>query len=134
VYNHNLETVERLSPTVRPQASYGRSIGVIRTVRGLAPYIMTKSGLMVGLGETREELVRTFGDLVEAGCQILTIGQYLRPSPDHAPVARYYHPDEFAELADVARSMGFASVASGPFVRSSYHAAEGLDEACRRPT
>ena len=134
VYNHNLETVERLSPSVRPQASYGRSLGVVRTVRSLAPRMITKSGLMVGLGETREELVRTFGDLLEAGCQVLTIGQYLRPSPDHTPVQWYYPPDEFAELADVARSMGFRSVASGPFVRSSYHAAEGYDEACRRPT
>ena len=132
VYNHNIETVERLTPVVRPQAGYRRSIGVIRTVRTLSPHVLAKSGLMVGLGETREELSRTFGDLVDAGCQVLTIGQYLQPSPDQAPVERFYHPDEFEALAHEAKSLGFSSVASGPFVRSSYNAGEVLAEArCR---
>lgn len=132
VYNHNLETVERLTPAVRPQAKYRRSIEVLRIVKRVAPHILTKSGLMVGLGETREELQQAFGDLVEAGCQVLTIGQYLAPSPSHVPVARFYPPDEFAELGEVARSFGFLSVASGPFVRSSYNAAEVFEETRRR--
>ena len=132
VYNHNIETVERLTPTVRPQAGYGRSIGVIRTVRTSAPHVLAKSGLMVGLGETREELACTFGDLVDAGCQVLTIGQYLQPSLDHAPVEKFYHPDEFEALADEARSLGFSSVASGPFVRSSYNAGDVLAQTRRQ--
>ncbi|UCG16046.1 MAG: lipoyl synthase [Phycisphaerales bacterium] len=132
VYNHNIETVERLTPIVRPQARYRRSIGVIRTVGASAPHVLAKSGLMVGLGETREELTRTFGDLVDAGCRMLTIGQYLQPSPDHAPVEKFYHPDEFEALTDEARSLGFSSVASGPFVRSSYDAGAVFAETRRR--
>jgi len=118
LYNHNLETVERLTRLIRPQARYERSLGVIRTVREHAPTILTKSGLMIGLGETRDELRKTFADLVSAGCQILTIGQYLRPSPEHVPVEKYYPPAEFGELAEEARAAGLLSVAAGPFVRS----------------
>jgi lipoic acid synthetase len=129
LYNHNLETVERLTRRIRPQARYERSLGVIRTVRGYAPGILTKSGLMVGLGETRDELRQAFADLVAAGCQVLTIGQYLQPSSRHAPVERFYPPAEFRELADEARETGFLGVAAGPFVRSSYNAADVFDAA-----
>ncbi|MBN1512987.1 MAG: lipoyl synthase [Phycisphaerae bacterium] len=129
VYNHNLETVERLTPGVRPQAGYERSLGVIRSVRAYSPEILTKSGLMVGLGEERDELRQAFDDLVCAGCRILTIGQYLQPSSAQAPVQKYYPPDEFRELADEARAAGFFSVAAGPFVRSSYNAAEVFEAA-----
>jgi len=134
VYNHNIETVERLSATIRPQASYRRSLEVLRIVRGFDATIVTKSGLMVGLGETRDELRRTFDDLARVGCEILTIGQYLRPSPEHAPVRRYYPPVEFDELADVARRAGIAAVVAGPFVRSSYRAAEVYRSLRRQPT
>ncbi len=124
VYNHNVETVERLSAAIRPQASYRRSLEVLRLAKRFDPTIVTKSGLMVGLGETLAELRQTFADLREVGCRILTVGQYLQPSTDHAEVVRYYRPEEFDELADEARSMGFAAVVAGPFVRSSYNAAE----------
>ncbi len=122
VLNHNIETVPRLYPAARPQADYWHSLWVISRFaeRGLA----TKSGLMVGLGETIEEVQATFRDLREAGCRSLTVGQYLRPSREHLPVARYVHPDEFAALADYGYSLGFDHVASGPLVRSSYRAEE----------
>jgi len=133
LYNHNLEMVERLTPRIRPQGKYRRSLEVLRTVKGIAPQIMTKSGVMVGLGETMEELHRTFEDLRGAGCDVLTVGQYLQPTLDrHAAVARYYTPDEFERLGEYARSIGFVSVASGPFVRSSYNAAEVFEESRRR--
>lgn len=132
VYNHNIETVERLSPRIRPQAKYRRSLDVLRIVRQLAPDMLTKSGIMVGLGETRDELLRTFEDLRSVGCEILTIGQYLQPSPHHYPVARYLPPDEFAELAEAARALGFLAVAAGPFVRSSYNAEHVFEESARR--
>ncbi|MHC4066991.1 MAG: lipoyl synthase [Planctomycetota bacterium] len=124
IYNHNIETVERLTPAVRPQAKYRRSLEVLRIVKQIAPEMLTKSGLMVGLGETEHEVVETLSDLREVGCDVLTIGQYLAPSPQHARVARFYRPEEFDELARTGRSLGFLSVASGPFVRSSYNAAE----------
>ncbi|MBI4578544.1 MAG: lipoyl synthase [Planctomycetes bacterium] len=124
VYNHNIETVERLSPAVRPQARYRRSLEVLRIVKELRPDLPTKSGLMVGLGETLDEVRRTLADLREVSCDVVTIGQYLAPGPRHAPVARYYPPEEFESLADEARSLGFAGVASGPFVRSSYNAGD----------
>ncbi len=125
LYNHNIETVARLTPAVRPQAKYRRSLDVLRIVKSLDPQTLTKSGIMVGLGETRDELARTFADLREAGCEVLTVGQYLQPSRDeHLPVERYYTPEEFEEIGDQARALGFLSVASGPFVRSSYNAAE----------
>ncbi|GMU33863.1 MAG: lipoyl synthase [Planctomycetia bacterium] len=124
IYNHNQETVERLSPAIRPQARYARTLEVLCKVKVRRPRMWTKSGLMVGLGETREELTTTMTDLRRVGVDILTVGQYLRPSKDHAPVARYYEPSEFDELTAEARSLGFASVACGPFVRSSYNAAD----------
>jgi lipoic acid synthetase len=127
VYNHNIETVDRLTPIVRPQAKYRRSLEVLRIVKEHSPGMVTKSGLMVGLGETRDEILATFADLRGVGCEMLTVGQYLQPSPKHTPVARYYPPEEFDDLAEQARRMGFHQVASGPFVRSSYHAAEDFD-------
>ncbi len=123
VYNHNIETVARLQKKARPAARYERSLGVLRTAKELNPRIKTKSGIMVGLGETRDELIQTFHDLREYGCELLTIGQYLQPGGDkYLAVERFYPPDEFDELAEVAKSLGFEAVASGPFVRSSYFA------------
>jgi lipoic acid synthetase len=122
VFNHNIETVARQQKRVRPQGKYQRSLDTLRTAKELRPGMKTKSGIMVGLGETRDELVQTFGDLVAHGCDMLTIGQYLRPGDRHIPVERYYPPQEFDELADLARAAGFSAVASGPFVRSSYFA------------
>jgi lipoic acid synthetase len=122
VFNHNIETVASQQRRVRPAGRYERSLDVLRIAGELDRGIRTKSGIMVGLGETRAELVQTMRDLLSAGCRILTIGQYLRPGERHVPVVRYYPPEEFAELADAARGLGFSSVASGPFVRSSYFA------------
>lgn len=124
VFNHNLETVERLTPKIRTKARYKRSLGVLDRVRHLAPDIPTKSGLMVGLGETRDEVRASFRDLAAAGIQRLTIGQYLQPTRHHHPVVRYYEPEEFAEMREEARAAGIAAVLSGPLVRSSYHAGE----------
>lgn len=121
ILNHNTETVPRLYARVRPQAKYGRSLEVLR--RGHAAGMVTKSGLMLGLGEHPEEVRTVMADLREAGCDILTLGQYLQPTRDHIPVDRYVHPDEFAEYRDAGLSMGFRHVESGPLVRSSYHAA-----------
>jgi lipoic acid synthetase len=133
IYNHNIETVERLTPSIRPQAGYRRSLDVLRIAKEIAPHIITKSGLMIGLGETTEDLLRTFDDLRAAGCDVLTIGQYLQPTLDrHAPVVKYYTPREFDELGERARQAGFLSVASGPFVRSSYNACEVFAECKRR--
>jgi len=124
VLNHNVETVPRLYPEVRPQAVYARSLELLRRVRETAPGIPTKSGLMLGLGERNEEILETLRDLRAADCGILTLGQYLQPSKEHLPVARFVPPEEFEELRRTALEMGFAEVASGPFVRSSYHAGE----------
>jgi lipoic acid synthetase len=122
VLNHNIETVPRLYRGVRPKAVYGRSLELLARAREMDAEVTTKSGLMVGLGEDHEELLAAMADLVGAGCQVLTIGQYLQPTPRHRPVARYYHPDEFAELAREGRRLGFRHVEAGPLVRSSYHA------------
>lgn len=124
VFNHNVETVARLHKPVRPQAKYERSLATLRVSKELRPDIRTKSGVMVGLGETRDELLEVFRDLRAVGCDLLTIGQYLRPmrSPRHVPVLKFYTPEEFTELATAAEELGFAGVASGPFVRSSYFA------------
>ena len=122
VLNHNIETVPRLYPLARPQAIYDRSLELLKRVSVRNPSIPVKSGLMVGLGETFAEIQTTFRDLVAAGCQILTVGQYLQPSRDHLPVARYVRPEEFEKLRATALDMGFKEVASGPFVRSSYQA------------
>ncbi len=133
LYNHNLEMVERLTPRIRPQGKYRRSLDVLRIVKEIAPRMITKSGVMVGLGETTEELQATFRDLREVGCDVLTIGQYLQPTLDgHAPVEKYYTPAEFEDLGAFATALGFLSVASGPFVRSSYNASEVFDESRRR--
>ena len=122
-FNHNLETVERLQGEVRRGATYRRSLALLAAARQLAPQIPTKSGLMLGLGETQEEVVQTLQDLRSVDCQRLTLGQYLRPSLAHMPVARYWTPAEFEELGVIARELGFEQVRSGPLVRSSYHAA-----------
>lgn len=125
VYNHNTETVPRLYRRVRgAKADYGWTLAMFRRIRQRCPSIRTKSGLMLGLGETAEELLDTMADLLDAGCQMLTLGQYLQPSPRHLPVIRYLPPEEFDDLGNAARRMGFQQVASGPFVRSSYHARE----------
>ena len=124
VLNHNLETVERLYRTARPGGRYRRALRLLDHARRHRPSTPTKSGVMVGLGESREEILAALTDLRSVGCDILTIGQYLRPSAAHLPVARYYHPDEFVELKEYAIGLGFRHVESGPLVRSSYHAHE----------
>ena len=123
-FNHNLETVERLQGEVRRGATYRRSLALLAVARQQAPHLPTKSGLMLGLGETVAEVEQAMADLRAVDCQRLTLGQYLRPSLAHMPVARYWQPEEFEALADTARRLGFAQVRSGPLVRSSYHAAE----------
>ena len=123
-FNHNLETVERLQGEVRRGATYRRSLGLLAAARELAPGIPTKSGLMLGLGETADEVVAAMRDLRAVDCQRLTIGQYLRPSLAHIPVDRYWTPEEFDELGVIAKDLGFRDVRSGPLVRSSYHAAD----------
>ncbi len=122
ILNHNLETVPRLYSRVRPKAVYTQSLELLRRARELAPRIPTKSGLMVGLGESRAELLHVFEDLRSNGVDVLTVGQYLRPTLRHLPVERYVTPDEFADLKAAAKAMGFRHVESGPMVRSSYHA------------
>jgi lipoyl synthase len=122
ILNHNVETVERLYPRVRPQARYPRSLEVLRRTKERAPDLVCKSGIMVGLGETREEVVGTMRDIAAQGTDVLTVGQYLRPSPMHLPIERYWTPQEFASLRDEGMTMGFRHVESGPLVRSSYHA------------
>lgn len=124
VLNHNVETVPRLYPTVRPQADYRQSLRLLRQAKAVSPGVRTKSGLMVGLGERREEVEAVLHDLREAGCDALTIGQYLRPTKKHLPVVEYIHPDVFAEFEQIASKLGFVSVASGPLVRSSMNAEE----------
>jgi lipoic acid synthetase len=139
ILNHNVETVERLQKPVRKRARYDRSLQVLADAKAmaleLAGYpgtIHTKSSIMVGLGETRDELSRTFRDLRAVDCDILTLGQYLRPTVRHLPVERYVHPDEFAEMKVEALALGFRHVESGPLVRSSYHARDQVPEAARR--
>ena len=123
-YNHNIETVARLQGRVRRGAKYDRSLQVLATVKALDPTIPTKSGLMLGHGETEAEILATLADLRSVGCDRLTLGQYLRPSLDHLPVSQYWTPEAFDDLGNQARSLGFSHVRSGPLVRSSYHAAE----------
>jgi lipoic acid synthetase len=127
VLNHNIETVERLYPAARPQADYGRSLELIRRAGEMAPDIPTKSGMMLGLGEAEEEIRRTLKDLRSVGCRMLTLGQYLQPSRAHLAVERYVTPEEFGDWETEARAMGFEQVASGPLVRSSYHAGALFD-------
>ncbi|NBR87711.1 MAG: lipoyl synthase [Proteobacteria bacterium] len=124
IYNHNLETVRRLTPSVRHRATYDRSLSVLAKVKARRPDVFTKSGIMLGLGETEAEVLTTMEDLRAANCDILTLGQYLQPTLKHLPVVEFVHPDKFAELGARAEAMGFLHVASGPMVRSSYHAEE----------
>ena len=123
-YNHNLETVQRLQAPVRRGAQYERSLRVLQWVKELDPAIPTKSGLMLGLGETKAEIIATMKDLRAIACDRLTLGQYMRPSFAHLPVAKYWTPEEFTELGEIARDLGFSHVRSAPLVRSSYHAGE----------
>jgi lipoyl synthase len=127
VLNHNIETVPRLYRMARSGGRYARSLELLDRARRYRPAIPTKTGLMVGLGEDFDEIVSVFDDLGRVGVSILTIGQYLRPTPQHAPMARYYHPAEFAELKKIALDRGLRHVESGPLVRSSYHAHEQAD-------
>jgi lipoyl synthase len=124
IFNHNLETVERLTPVVRSRAKYRLSLDVLRRAKCLDPGAVTKSGLMLGLGETETELLQAMDDLRESDVQVLTLGQYLRPSPNHLPVVEYIRPEAFEFYKEVAEQKGFEYVASGPLVRSSYHAAD----------
>jgi lipoic acid synthetase len=124
VINHNVETVPRLYPDVRPGADYSRSLGLLFMVKNLNSEIITKSGLMLGLGETKEEVVEVMKDLREANCDLLTLGQYLQPSPKHHPVVRFISPEEFSQYRDIGKEMGFIEVAAAPLVRSSFKAAE----------
>lgn len=122
VLGHNVEVVPRLYPEIRPGAAYDRSLGLLQRVKALCPSVFTKSGLMVGVGEQEQEVIDVMRDLHSAGCDFLTIGQYLRPSPRHYPVIEYVRPARFDYYANVARAMGFRAALCGPFVRSSYHA------------
>ncbi len=127
IYNHNMETVERLTPMVRSRAKYRTSLQVLRRAKELSSCgrgIVTKSGIMLGLGETEPEIFQTMDDLREVGCQVLTMGQYLRPTPNHLPVVEFITPEQFDLYGEIARQKGFEHVASGPLVRSSYHAAD----------
>lgn len=129
VYNHNLETVPRLFPAVRdPRTDYRRTLAMFSRIKRRNPAMRTKTGLMLGLGETRDELLDTLADLLDAGCEMLTLGQYLQPSPGQLPVTRFLPPQEFDELGRAARLLGFQRVAAGPLVRSSYHAGEMFAE------
>jgi lipoic acid synthetase len=132
VLNHNIETVSALYPEVRPQAEYRRSLELLRQAKIITPQIPTKSGLMLGFGETQAEIVQTWRDLLTAGCDILTMGQYLQPSSEHLPVKRFLPPEEFAELESEALALGFAGVASAPFVRSSYQAEKLYRQALKK--
>lgn len=133
IINHNIETVPSLYPTARPQALYSRSLELIRRVSASGTGIITKTGLMLGLGETLAELEHTMRALRTVGCQILTIGQYLQPSPSHLPVVEYVDPEVFQALEELGYELGFTQVVSGPLVRSSYHAAQCFED-MQRPT
>ncbi|MCR4431506.1 MAG: lipoyl synthase [Tepidanaerobacteraceae bacterium] len=127
IINHNVETVPRLYPKVRPQASYDRSLSLLKRVKELDEKIHTKSGIMVGLGETEDEVINVMKDLRKVNCDMMTIGQYLRPSKEHIEVAEYIIPEQFERYKEIGYSLGFKYIASGPLVRSSYHASEGMD-------
>ena len=122
VLNHNIESSKRVFPKVRPRGDYQLSLDLLAKAKEMDPAIVTKSGIIVGMGEEKEEILETMSDLRGVDCDLLTIGQYLRPSAKHLPIDRFYHPDEFAELGKAGEAMGFKHVASGPLVRSSYHA------------
>jgi lipoic acid synthetase len=124
VLNHNVETVPRLYPQVRPQGDYRRSLDLLKRVHARSTSMLTKSGLMLGLGEREPEVIQVMQDLLDVGCRLLTLGQYLQPSRQHQPVIRYLHPEEFEAYKALGEKMGFLEVASGPFVRSSFRAAQ----------
>lgn len=124
VLAHNLEAVERLFPTVRPQGDYRRSLNLLKEAKEINPNIFTKSGIMVGMGETKEEIIEIMKDLRKVECNIFTIGQYLQPSLNHLPTSRYYSPEEFKEFKEIGEELGFLHIESSPLVRSSYHAAD----------
>ena len=124
IYNHNIETIERLHTVVRPQAKYERTLSVLRSVKEFDSSIYTKSGIMLGLGETQDEVIKTLQDRRNAGVDAVTIGQYLRPTMRHLPVNEFVHPSVFKQYETIGEQMGFAFVASGPFIRSSYNAIE----------
>ena len=126
ILNHNIETVARLQKVVRSRATYERSLQLLERAKAKSPDKLTKSGIMLGVGEEVEEVIQTMRDLRDVGCDILTIGQYLRPSESHLPISRYYTPEEFAKLKEEGQGMGFRHVESGPLVRSSYHAHEQI--------
>ncbi|MBS4210140.1 lipoyl synthase [Bacillus sp. FJAT-50079] len=129
IFNHNIETVRRLTPRVRAKATYDRSLELLKRVKEISPLTPTKSSIMVGLGETKEEIIQAMDDLRAHDVDIMTIGQYLQPTKKHLMVERYYHPDEFEELKQIALSKGFSHCESGPLVRSSYHADEQVSQA-----
>ncbi|HWJ76648.1 MAG TPA: lipoyl synthase [Niallia sp.] len=129
ILNHNIETVERLTPRVRARAKYDRSLEFLKRAKNMYPDIPTKSSIMIGLGETKEEIIATMDDLRNNNVDIITIGQYLQPTAKHLKVQKYYHPDEFKELKTIALSKGFSHCEAGPLVRSSYHADEQVNEA-----
>ena len=128
VFSHNIETVRRLYPRIRFKSDYTTSFGLLKAAKGMSMHTFIKTGIMVGLGETTEEIVELMGHAVETGVDILTIGQYLRPSMKHAEIEKYYHPAEFAELGQIGRNLGIRWVFSGPLVRSSYHAEDVFEE------
>ena len=128
IFSHNIETVRRLYPAVRFKSDYTVSFGLLKAAKGMSSNIFVKTGIMVGLGETREEIIELMQHAAEAGIDILTIGQYLRPSMKHAEIRKYYHPDEFAEIRDIGRNLGIRWVFSGPLVRSSYHAEDVFEQ------
>ena len=127
VISHNMETVKSLYSDVRPQADYERSLALLAKIKQMNPAVRSKTGIMLGLGEKKHQVLELFEDLRDVGCEFLTIGQYLAPSKNHIPVIEYIHPDQFEEYGKIAREKGFAFVASSPFVRSSYNANEALD-------
>ncbi len=129
ILNHNLETIERLYRIARPGGRYDRALTLLRRAKEMAPDLLTKSGIICGLGEEWDELIVAMRDLADQGVDILTLGQYLRPSKDHLPISRYYTPDEFAQLREIGRDMGYRHVEAGPLVRSSYHAWEQVQHA-----
>jgi lipoic acid synthetase len=128
IFSHNIETVRRLYPSIRFKSDYTTSFGLLRAAKEMNPHIFIKTGIMVGLGEEKEEIVELLQDAVQAGVDIMTIGQYLRPSVKHAEIKKYYHPDEFAEWRQLGQQLGIRWVFSGPLVRSSYHAEDVFDQ------
>ncbi|MBM7645101.1 lipoic acid synthetase [Scopulibacillus daqui] len=132
IFNHNIETVRRLTKRVRARATYDRSLQLLKRVKEISPNTPTKSSIMVGLGEEKEEIIQAMDDLLAHDVDIMTIGQYLQPTKKHLEVVRYYHPDEFAELKEIALEKGFRHCEAGPLVRSSYHADEQVNEAARK--